>query len=83
METHRDSHLKERSLWLALEKPPENRVGTVKTGLIETPTTQGAEGGCLRICRIHQRLDGSLLNKDGIRLHVFSVGVGSNFSLMI
>lgn len=30
-----------------------------------------------------RRLDGLPLNKDGIKLHVFSVGVGSNFSLMI
>lgn len=80
---HRDTHLSERALPPALEKPPENRVGAMKTGLIETPAAQGPEGGCSRICGIHQRLDGSLLNKDGIRLHVFSVGVGSNFSLMI
>lgn len=53
-ETHMDARLQERLLWPALEEQPESRVGTVKTGLIETPELKEPKEDAGRICRIHQ-----------------------------
>lgn len=41
-------------LWPAWEEDPESRVGTVKTGLIETPRITEPEEDAGRICKIHQ-----------------------------